>query len=246
MNKLCLVTAAIFCICILPSSQGGEWSLHAAMSTRPTTNFSSIIYKDEVQNDLKLSPSQIGMLSALMTNHITNADFVQAIRGEYREGLSDPSISVLEKKSAVSNKNRRLEAGIENYVQEKIGQILTKGQKQRLVQLVYQAIGPAVIVSSAEIASKLQITEDQKSEISRISSSYENTIQCFCQRLMQLQVYDVRQRSSIEIDKEIGAVSDIIESLERDLDFQLIKILTDSQRKQWYILIGKPLERGQR
>ncbi len=229
---------------IMSFSQVGEGRRYVALSRDLVEVELSLLARNEVQQDLKLSRSQIDMLGAVTTCSLDHATFVQVIRNEYDNKLSDPSLSANERKMVISEKNKRFAAGTAKYLRDEVNTILTKSQKRRLMQLVVQANGPAEIVSNTELAHKLQITDEQQSRLATLCSFYEKNVQCYYDRLLQLQMSDVRQRPSAEIEKEVASLYVVIEELERDKDYQLISILTDDQRKRLDILKGRILMKG--
>jgi len=164
-----------------------------------------------VQKELKLNDEQTGKAK----------DLSEKIGGEAREkfqGLQDLSPEERREKMMAINKETT-EATI-----KAAGEFLKPEQITRLKQISYQARG-AMAFSDAEVASKLNITDSQKSDI---------------QTIVQESRGKMPTREDFNDDREAAMKKSA--EVQKETLTQITAKLNDEQQKTWKELLGAPFE----
>ena len=177
---------------------------------------SFLVFRDKVQEDLKLTNEQKDKLAHYLQEQLPDAmQFLQKIdglKGEERE--------------------RELKA-YRPKVQEKLIAVLkatiNEDQRKRLHQLELQQEGPFVLWhGDIEIGKDLKITDEQRKRFMAVVQD------------MQKEIAPLAKEAQSGGDPQV--IWPKIMKIRREHEGRIVDLLTDSQKKQWKEMIGKPLD----
>jgi hypothetical protein len=165
----------------------------------------------EVQKDLKLSDEQVGKIDgALQSSREKHQDEFAALR--------DASAEERPAKTAALN------AAVVDEVKQALA--LSADQAKRFDQISLQSRGIQAFADAA-VASKLNLTDDQKSKIREIAASARGQFGGFNKDASAEERAEARKKRAETSKANLAKVMDL---------------LTDAQKASWKDLIGTPIE----
>jgi hypothetical protein len=179
----------------------------ARKQMRHKIDSSFIVFRDKVQEELKLSEEQKEPLEMVLPDVMQFLQKLQDLKTEDQaKALKEYRQKARETLTAVLNET------------------LDEGQLRRLHQLVRQREG----LRNGEVWNMLQVTDEQRNQfITLIQQAQKET-----QSLME----ELKKTSKLnEIQPKVIEVRDNLES-------KLEALLTETQKKQWQEMLGKPMD----
>jgi hypothetical protein len=174
---------------------------------------SFFVFRDKVQDDLKLSAEQKDKLD-----------------GELRERIQD-AMQFFQKLQDLKPEEREKELmAYRRKAQEKLAAVLKDtlkdDQRKRLRQLELQQEGPFVL--GGELGKELKITDEQRKEFMGVVQGM--------QKKMEPLIKEAQSGGNPE------DIRPKLMKIRREHEGKIEAILTDAQKKQWQEMLGKPLE----
>jgi len=179
---------------------------------------SFLVYRDKVQDDLKLTNEQKEKLEGHLKEQLP--DFMK-----FFEGLG-------EKKQ--EEREKELKAFREKAA-EKLAPVLKDtlkaDQAKRLRQLELQQEGAfALWHGDVEIGKTLKITDEQRKQFMAVVQDFQKNVQPL-----------IKEAQSGGKPEELGPK---VMKVRKEAEGKLEALLTDAQKKQWKEMLGKPLSLG--
>jgi hypothetical protein len=175
-----------------------------------------LVFRDQVQEELKLSEEQKQKLLGEFPNHVkaTMAIFekIQDARPPERE-------------KAMEEHRKKSEQKLQAFLKE----VLEARQQDRLFQLQLQQAGVFALVGEHPLFRSLNISKEQRKQ-------FEEVIQ---------QMHKSNERLVKEAQEKGDKPEEIlamVKKVRKEHEGKLQAILTDAQKKQWSALLGKPFE----
>lgn len=166
-----------------------------------------IIYRKDVQRDLKLDLGQRNKLDNLHSQQLKDISAAQARNRRNRTALEEPQEKARQQ------------------TQEKIDELLTQAQKDRLQQVSWQLMGNTTLFMD-EIQKKLGVTSDQKQQLTQIQADRDQKV---AQLQSEIASRQVRPNEVVsELKKINGATSETIAA-----------VLSDDQKSALQKLYGE-------
>ena len=176
---------------------------------------SFMVYRDKVQEDLKLTNEQKGKLEGHLKEQLP--DFMK-----FFEGLG-------EKKQVEREKEL---TAFRQKAQEKLAAVLKEtlkeDQSKRLRQLELQQEGAFALVHGEEVGKALKITDEQRKQFMAVVQDMQKKIEPL-----------IKEAKSGRNPEEIRPK---IMKVRKEHEGKIEALLTDGQKKQWKEMLGKPLQ----
>jgi hypothetical protein len=177
-----------------------------------------IIFRDKVQEELKLSDEQKAKLQEKFPEHVQETmkvfDKVKDLKPQERE-------KVMQEHRRKSD--QKLTAFLKDVLEDK--------QRERLFQLQLQQAGAFALLGQNEAFLPLKITEEQRKQFRGVVQDMEKKIQTL--------IKDAGE------DAKPEDILPKVMKLRREHEARIQAILTDAQRSQWKKLLGKPFDLGE-
>jgi hypothetical protein len=174
--------------------------------------FSFLVYRDKVQDELKLTPEQRAKLDMRLQEMLPEImQFFQKI-GEMKSE---------ERETQLAAYRPQARAKLAPALQE----ILTEAQRTRLRQLELQREG---LFGGPENWTNLNITDEQRQQFVAVSQQAQQKIAPLLQEAKST--------------GNPNAVRPKVLQIRTDLEAQLESLLTDAQKKHWKEMLGKPMD----
>jgi hypothetical protein len=176
---------------------------------------SFMVYRDKVQDDLKLSNEQKDKLAAYLKERLP--DFMR-----FFEGLGEKKQEEREKelKAFRQKEQKKLAAVLKDTLKE--------DQSKRLRQLSLQQEGAfALWHGDAKIGKALKITDEQRKQFMAVVQEFQKKVKPL-----------IKEAQSGGNAQEIGPK---VMKIRKEHEGKIEALLTDSQKKQWKKMLGKLL-----
>ncbi|MCK9555925.1 hypothetical protein M0R36_08965 [bacterium] len=205
-----------------------------------TTRF-RLLERPEVQADLGLSQDQ---MHAIRTAYKTPwkeipglSDFI-AEQKEKKAGLSED-----DRKAANLESSRGISRRTAEFHGQKLNDILTPQQHERLDQLLIQAHGPVLILVQTNLASALAITPEQMKELTAQVHEADREIIPDLQKFGRgfISGYGPGEDEKTR-EREMKELITRLRRLITVRDNRILELLSDDQRREWPALQGKSLQ----
>jgi hypothetical protein len=174
---------------------------------------SFVIFRHEVQEELKLSEEQKQKLEQQLHERVQDAmQFFQKLEGAKPE-----------------ERPRELEAYRQKAREQVMAfakEILNQDQQKRVRQLLFQQEGPFAL--GGEIGKELKITDEQRKQFMAVAQEL--------QRKVEPLVQEAQSGGSPE------EIRPKLMKLRKEQEAKIVALLTVAQKKQWQEMLGKPLE----
>jgi Spy/CpxP family protein refolding chaperone len=176
---------------------------------------SFLVYRDKVQDDLKLSNEQKDKLAEHLKERLP--DFMKffenlgGLKGEEREK---------ELKAFRQKAQEKLVAVLKETLKE--------DQGKRLRQLELQQEGPFALLHDEGIGKGLKVTEKQRKQIMAVVQEMQKKVQPLIKKAQEGGKPEEIRPKVMEVRKEYAG--------------KIEAILSDEQKKQWQTMLGKALE----
>jgi hypothetical protein len=176
-----------------------------------------LVFRDKVQEELKLSDKQKEKLSEQLPEH------VQATMKVF-EKIKDAKPQVREKtmQEHCQKSHDKLSATLKD--------VLEARQKERLFQLQLQQAGPFALLGRHEAFVKLKITEEQRKQFMGVVQQMQQQIEFLLKEVEKGGSPEEIRPKAMTIRKEHAG--------------KIEALLTEAQKKQWQQLLGKPFDLG--
>ncbi len=176
---------------------------------------SFVVFRDKVQEDLKLSKEQKEKLEQHLQERLPDAmkffEKINDLKGEEREK---------ELKAYRQKAQEKLAAVLKETIKE--------DQRKRLRQLELQQEGPfALLHGEGAIAKDLKITDDQRKQFMAVVQDMQKKIEPL-----------IKEAQSGGNPQEIRPK---VMKIRKEHEGKIEALLTDAQKKQWKEMLGKPL-----
>ena len=173
-----------------------------------------LVFRDKVQEDLKLSNEQKEKLDKHLRETIRETM-------QFMQKLGDAKPEEREKKLQVHRENAREElSGV-------LRETLTAEQHIRLRQVVFQQEG-AFAIGTPDVMKEVELTDKQRQQFMEIVQAFQKAIEPLLKEGQKNGKTEEIRPKALKIRKEYG------EKIEA--------ILTDDQKKKWKDLLGTPLD----
>lgn len=176
---------------------------------------SFLVYRDKVQDDLKLTSEQKEKLEGHLKDRLP--DFMK-----FFEGLGEKKADEREKELKAFRQT----------AQEKLAPVLKDtlkaDQTKRLRQLELQQEGALALWESPEVGNELKITAEQRKQFMAIVQELQKKVGPL-----------IKEAQSGGNAEEIGPK---VMKIRKEAEGKLEALLTDAQKKQWQEMLGKPLK----
>jgi hypothetical protein len=174
-----------------------------------------VVYRDRVQEELKLSEEQKGKLLQKFPDHVQETMKVF-------EKIKDLKSPEREKKMQEHRQtsDQQLSALLKD--------VLDAKQQERLFQLQLQQAGAFALLGQNEAFLKLKITDEQRKRFMEVVQE------------MQKKIEPLMKKAEAGGDPE--EIRPKIMKIRKDHEGKLEALLTDAQKKQWQAMLGKPFD----
>ena len=194
----------------------------------------------EVQNDLGLTRQQIKSLKLVWLSPITNIPAFVEFRHSHKELLASAH-SDEERAKIRKSENEKFELLLKQYEKTTLQNTLSPIQTNRLNELFLQMKGPHAILEDSNLVQKLNLKENQVTELNDRANTYTQFLSLLRQRFLGLQIQTIRKRSLDDVMSEIKALAIEIKEIEKDRDDGLLAVLDQDQSRSWDKLCGAPV-----
>ncbi len=203
----------------------------------------SLLDRKEVQKELKLTKQQLEEIKRCWRGEDKELEIkLKHLCKKHKEEMGNPLLSEEEKVQLIEQFNKVLDNVIKKYQENRLRNILTLEQWQRLFQLYLQTIGPVAIFSIQEVAESLRLTDSQRKEMKKIISYYHPVLTFLRREFGLAQFNDISLGDTEEErEKTMEALITIIRFVEKRRDEELLGVLSLEQKRKWKCLIGEPL-----
>lgn len=218
-----------------------RYAPHAdAQASLMTTRF-RLLERSEVQVDLVLSQDQMQAIRAACKTPWKGipglGDFI-AEQKKVKEGLSED-----DRKAANMESSRGISRRTADFHSQKLSQILTPQQGERLSQLLIQAHGPVMIMVETNLVSALAITPEQMTNLIAQVRQADREIIPDLQKFGRGFISGYGPGETEETrDREMKELITRLRRLISERDNRILGVLSDDQKKIWSSLQGKPLQ----
>ncbi|MBN2218002.1 MAG: hypothetical protein JW719_11560 [Pirellulales bacterium] len=205
-----------------------------------TTRF-RLLERPEVQAELKLSPVQLRDVQKIYTAPSSQIPGLDGFIAEQRKKMSDLSGEAL--KSFNREMWRAINRIEEDFLSKELTKLLSRKQRERLDQLVIQAHGPIIIAYDTNVASALVVLPDQMEQIRSLLNKTDEDIIPELQRFGRGFISGLGTGETEE--SRASEMTNLIARLRRmiaERDGEILRGLTDGQRKKYRNLQGQPLK----
>lgn len=178
-----------------------------------------LVFRDKVQEELKLSDEQKKKLEKRLQDTVQDAmHFFQKLA----EGDKKQQDREKEHHAYVEQARVKMTAYLQGVLQEE--------QFKRLRQVMLQREGLFGLVGNAEISQELEITDKQRRRFGEIAQETQKKIEPL-----------MREAQSGGNPQEIGPK---LRKIHKEQEERIEALLSDAQKKQWMELLGKPFDLG--
>ena len=174
-----------------------------------------VVYRDKVQEELKLSEEQKGKLLQTFPDHAQETMKVFEKVKDLRSAEREKEMEEHRQKS-----DHKLSALLKD--------VLDAKQQERLFQLQLQQAGAFALLGQNEAFLKLKITDEQRKRIMEVVQEMQKKIE----PLMK----------EVESGGKPEEIRPKVLKVRRQHEGRIEALLTDAQKKQWKELLGKPLD----
>jgi hypothetical protein len=176
-----------------------------------------MIFRDKVQEELKLSDEQKKMLEKRLQD--THQDTMQLF-----QKLADKEPEEREKELHAYREKAQenLTAFLQGLLQEE--------QSKRLRQVMLQRDRLFALLGNAEITKELEITDKQRQQFGEVAQQMHKKIEPL-----------MKEAQKGGNPQEIGPK---IRKIRKEQEERIEALLSDAQKKQWKEILGKPLDLG--
>lgn len=205
-----------------------------------TTRF-RLLERPEIQAELKLSPDQLRDVQKIYTAPSSQVPGLGDFLAAQRKKGSDLSGEARESYNIETRRGiNRITA---DFYSEKLTELLSRKQRERLEQLVIQVHGPIIIAYDKNVASALDIHPDQMEQIRSLLNKTDQDIIPALQRfgrgfISGLGAGETEESRASEMTNLIARLRQTI----AERDGAILQVLTDDQRKKYRTLQGPPLQ----
>lgn len=176
-----------------------------------------LVFRDKVQEELKLSDKQKEKLSQQLAEHIQETMKVFEKIKDAKPQERDKTMQEHRQKS-----HEKLSTALKD--------VLEGRQQERLLQLQLQREGAFALLGRHEAFAKLKITDEQRKQFMEVVQQMQKKIEPLLKEIEKGAKPEEIRPKAMKIRKEHA---DKIEAL-----------LTEAQKKQWKRLLGKPFDLG--
>ncbi len=199
-------------LCKTASAQGVPEEARTAIAKNLEGSF--VVYRDAVQDDLKLTDDQKEMLDAHLRELLPEAmQFFNSLGGVSGEER-DKKVQAFRMKS-----QEKLDGVLKDTLKE--------GQAKRLRQLGLQQTGAFAVFFSPEVGKELKITDDQRKR--------------FMEIIMGLQQAISPLIKEAQLGGNPNEIRPKVLKIRKEHEAKIEALLTDAQKQQWKEMLGKPL-----
>jgi hypothetical protein len=174
-----------------------------------------LVFRDKVQDDLKLSDDQKQKLMASFPEH------VQATM-QFFDKAKD--MQPADREKAMQEHRRKSEEKLATLLSD----LFDARQRRRLFQLQLQQAGAFALLGQNELFLPMKITDEQRGKFMAVVREMEMKIQAL-----------IGQAGN---DASPEAIMPKVLKIRKDYESKISAMLTDEQRRQWKELLGKPFE----
>jgi hypothetical protein len=199
-----------------PADRPQEIPAEAGRQLTETLGPPFLVFRDKVQEELKLSDEQKKKLEKRLQN--THQDTMQFFQ---KLGERKPEEREKELHAYVERAQENLTAFLQGLLQEE--------QFKRLRQVMLQREG-LFAMGHAEVMKELEITDEQRRQFVEIMQEMQKTMEPL-----------VKEAQKDGKPEEIGPK---LMKIRKEGESNIESILTITQKKQWKELLGKPLDLG--
>ena len=176
-----------------------------------------LVYRDKVQEELKLSDEQKQKLFEKFP------EFVQETMGVF-EKIKD--LKPQEKEKQMQEHRKKCDEKLSGILKD----VLQGKQRDRLLQLQLQQAGAFALLGENEAFKKLKITDEQRKQFMGVVQDMQKKIEPL-----------IKEAQSGGNSEEIWPK---VRKIRKDHQDQIEAILSDAQKKQWKEMLGKPFDLG--
>jgi len=204
-----------------------------------TTRF-RLLERPEVQTDLGLSQDQMHAIRPAYKTPWKEvpglSDFI-AEQKEKKAGLSED-----DRKAANLESSRGISRRTADFHGQKLSEILTPQQHERLGQLLIQAHGPVMIMVQTNLAFTLAITPEQMTNLTAQVHEADREIIPDLQKFGRgfISGYGPGENEKTR-EREMKELINRLRRLISKRDKEILETLSDNQRQKFSALQGKPL-----
>jgi hypothetical protein len=174
-----------------------------------------VVYRDKVQEELKLSEEQKGRLLQTLPNHLQETmkvfEKVKDLKSAEREKVMQEHRQKSDQKLSALLKD-----------------VLDAKQQERLFQLQLQQAGAFALLGQNEAFRKLKITDEQRKRFMEVVQE------------MHKKIEPVIKEAQSGGDPE--QIRPKVMKIRREHEGRIEALLSDAQKKQWREMLGKPLD----
>jgi hypothetical protein len=178
-----------------------------------------LVYRDKVQDELKLSDEQKQKLMATFPDHVQETMKVF-------EKIKD--LKPQERGQAMQEHRRKSEAKLSTFLKDN----LDGKQQERLLQLQLQQAGVFALLGQNEAFLKLKITDEQRGKFGDVVQEMEKKIHAQIKEVIDA-------GGNPENPEELRAK---VMKIRNEHAGKIEAILSSEQKKQWKELLGKPFD----
>jgi hypothetical protein len=214
MQRLTAVLGVLLCAgAVCPRASAQDIPEEARKQLTAALGGSFLVFRDKVQEDLKLSAEQKDKLDRELQERIADAmQFFQKLQDAKPE----------EREKELGTYRRK--------AQEKLAPVLkdtlNDDQRKRLHQLELQQEGPFVL--GGELGKELKVTDDQRRQFMAVVQDLQKKIEPL-----------IKEAQSGGNPEEIRPK---LMKIRKEHEGKLEALLTDAQKKQWQEMLGKRLD----
>jgi hypothetical protein len=184
---------------------------YVRLTFEPSFEMLFLLSRKEVQRDLVLSKNQISAIKQLR---------IAQTRSNYRTSHSQSLTNQFLNDSLQVEREQRVESGVTQQhkeLKDRIENILSENQWNRLNQLVVQLEGPTIIFRQQRITDALGIAPEQMRGVQDLHQRYREFISSALYRYMGLQMNpQSRDISEADLKRELECLSYVIERAMRE------------------------------
>jgi hypothetical protein len=200
-----------------------------------------LLERPEVQANLKLSPDQVrGVRNAYTASWAQIPGLSDFVAGQRKKmtGLSEDA-----RKLCILEQSRGIDRITADFFRDKLSELLSRKQQERLDQLVIQVHGPVIIAVDGRIATQLGIGSQQMERIKSLLSKTDRDIVPALQRFGRgfIAGYSVGETAEAREREQTELIARLPKMI-CQRDSAILDILTDGQQKAFRNLQGQPLQ----
>ncbi len=175
---------------------------------------SFVVFRDAVQEDLKLSDDQKEKLEGYLKERLP--DFMK-----FFEGLGE------KKQEERENELKAFRQKAAEKLAPVLKETLKEDQRKRLHQLALQQEGALALLHAPEIGKELKITDEQRTQFMEVVQE------------LQKQIAPLIQEAQSGGNPE--EIRPKVMKIRKEHEGKIEALLTDDQKKQWKEMLGEPL-----